>query len=140
MMKNLNEPHRRDENLSRSEVATQAGTRSEGDVVPFEQHAKTHDNEGSGALLLPRQTEELRMRWTTIQTNFVDEPRKAVEGADRLVADAIKQIEEVFQAQRSNLEKQWSRGDKVSTEDLRVALQRYRDFFDRLLSMKDARM
>jgi hypothetical protein len=40
----------------------------------------------------------------------------------------------VFAAERANLEKQWSRGEEVSTEDLRVCLQRYREFFDRLVS------
>jgi hypothetical protein len=65
----------------------------------------------------------------------VDEPRKAVADADRLVTDAIKQLEGTFTAQRSNLEKQWTQGQEVSTEDLRITLQHYREFFDRLLSL-----
>lgn len=77
----------------------------------------------------------LRTRWKEIQTNFVDEPRKAVEQADSLVASAMKRLAEVFADERSNLEKQWDRGDNVSTEDLRIAFQRYRTFFDRLLSV-----
>jgi len=77
----------------------------------------------------------LRDRWKEIQTNFVDEPRKAVEQADSLVASAMKRLAEVFAEERSNLEHQWDRGDSVSTEDLRVALQRYRSFFQRLLSV-----
>jgi hypothetical protein len=64
----------------------------------------------------------------------VDEPRKAVEEADKLVASVMKRLAEGFANERSKLEKQWDRGDNVSTEDLRVALQRYRSFFDRLLS------
>src|SRR5438552_1238896 len=84
-------------------------------------------NEHHESMIPVRQTEELRERWTAIQASFVDEPRKAVEEADHLVASAIKQIEEVFAAQRSNLEKQWTRGDQISTEDLRVSLQHYRD-------------
>jgi hypothetical protein len=79
--------------------------------------------------------ENLRTRWKEIQTNFVDEPRKAVEQADGLVASAMKRLAEVFADERSKLEKQWDRGDNVSTEDLRVAFQRYRSFFDRLLSV-----
>ncbi|HET6180913.1 MAG TPA: hypothetical protein VFE61_28600 [Candidatus Sulfotelmatobacter sp.] len=79
--------------------------------------------------------ETLRTRWKEIQTAFVDEPRKAVEQADGLVASAMKRLAEVFAEERSGLEKQWDRGDSVSTEDLRVALQRYRTFFDRLLSV-----
>lgn len=79
--------------------------------------------------------ENLRTRWKEIQTAFVDEPRKAVEQADGLVASAMKRLAEVFAEERSKLEQQWDRGDNVSTEDLRVALQRYRTFFERLLAV-----
>jgi len=79
--------------------------------------------------------EDLRIRWKEIQTGFVDEPRKAVEQADGLVASAMKRLAEVFAQERSGLEQQRDRGDSVSTEDLRVALQRYRTFFDRILSV-----
>jgi hypothetical protein len=79
--------------------------------------------------------QDLRTRWTGIQTAFVDEPRRAVEQADGLVASAMKRLAEVFAEERSKLEQQWDRGDNVSTEDLRVALQRYRSFFQRLLSI-----
>jgi hypothetical protein len=75
-----------------------------------------------------------RTRWEAIQTGFVDEPRKAVEEADALVAQAIKRLSEVFADERTNLEHQWDRGDQSSTEDLRLALRKYRSFFDRLLS------
>ncbi len=74
-------------------------------------------------------------RWDAIQTGFVDEPRKAVEEADTLVAEVMKKLAEVFAKERSELEKQWDRGDRISTEDLRVALRRYRSFFQRLLSV-----
>ena len=76
-----------------------------------------------------------RNRWTEIQAAFVDEPRRAVEQTDALVADVIKRLASSFADERSKLEGQWGRGDNVSTEDLRVALQRYRAFFDRLLSV-----
>lgn len=78
---------------------------------------------------------ELRGRWDVIQAGFVDEPRKAVEEADSLVAGAMKRLAETFANERSSLEAQWDRGDDVSTEDLRLALRRYRSFFGRLLSM-----
>lgn len=77
--------------------------------------------------------DNFRSRWSDIQTGFVDEPRQAVEEADNLVASLMKELAEGFASERERLEKQWDRGDKVSTEDLRVALQRYRSFFDRLL-------
>jgi hypothetical protein len=75
-----------------------------------------------------------RSRWESIQTAFVDSPRQAVEDADGLVAELMQRLAQTFTAERETLEGQWSRGDDVSTEDLRVALQRYRSFFERLLS------
>jgi hypothetical protein len=77
---------------------------------------------------------DLRGRWSNVQTGFVDEPRRAVEDADKLVATVMQRLAEGFAKERSTLEKQWDRGDSVSTEDLRIALQRYRSFFDRLLN------
>ena len=96
-----------------------------------------HNREQDGVvttLIPPQQVEHLRQQWTNVQSHFVDEPRKSVEEADQLVAAAIKQIEDGFSAGRSNLEKQWSRGDQASTEDLRICLQHYRQFFDQLLT------
>ena len=78
---------------------------------------------------------DFRTRWTDIQTGFVDEPRRAVEQADALVAEVIKRLANSFAEERSKLEGQWGRGDDVSTEDLRVSLRRYRSFFDRLLNV-----
>ena len=66
---------------------------------------------------------------------FVDEPRKAVQEADALVSDTIKRLSEVFASERQNLEQQWARNENVSTENLRVALRRYRSFFSRLLAI-----
>jgi hypothetical protein len=73
-------------------------------------------------------------RWQELQTGFVDEPRRTVEQADELVAQVMQRVAESFATERERLEEQWARGEDVSTEDLRVALQRYRGFFRRLLS------
>src|SRR4051812_15472889 len=73
-------------------------------------------------------------RWEEIQVRFVDEPRGAVEDADALVATVMQRLAEGFAQERDRLEAQWGRGEDISTEDLRVALQRYRSFFRRLLS------
>ena len=78
---------------------------------------------------------DFRSQWSILQTGFVDEPRQTVEGADKLVAAVMQRLAEGFANERTGLEKQWDRGDNVSTEDLRVALQRYRSFFDRLLQL-----
>lgn len=76
-----------------------------------------------------------RTQWDAIQTGFVDEPRKAVQEADALVALVMKRLSDVFTDERASLERQWGKGDEISTEDLRVALRRYRSFFERLLSL-----
>jgi hypothetical protein len=86
-------------------------------------------------LLAQDESADFKRRWDAIQASFVDEPRRAVEEADSLVANAMKRLAEVFASERSNLEGQWDRGDDVSTEDLRVALRRYRSFFGRLLAV-----
>jgi len=78
--------------------------------------------------------DRFRSRWMEIQTAFVDRPRESVEDADRLVADLMQRLTAQFSEERSRLEGQWDRGDDASTEDLRVALTRYRSFFERLLT------
>ena len=99
------------------------------------EESRTGERTENAPLFPTNELEGLRTRWKEIQTGFVDEPRKAVEQADGLVASAMKRLAEVFAEERSRLEQQWDRGDNVSTEDLRVGLQRYRSFFDRLLSV-----
>jgi hypothetical protein len=86
-------------------------------------------------LFSAEEAKDFRGRWDAIQASFVDEPRQVVEQADSLVAVATKRLAEMFAAERARLEGQWDRGDNVSTEDLRLALQRYRSFFGRILSV-----
>ena len=80
---------------------------------------------------LPR----LRSRWDDVQAAFVDDPKKCVQQADALVAEVVEQLTTGFSAARSRLEAQWARGEEASTEDLRLSLKRYREFFQRLLSV-----
>ena len=100
---------------------------TEGEHVP----SATGDHE---PLFASDQSERFTSRWREIQTSFVDQPRDAVAEADALVADLMQRLAGSFSQERERLEAQWDRGDDVSTEDLRVALTRYRSFFDRLLS------
>jgi hypothetical protein len=93
----------------------------------------TDERREDSALLPADRNEELSGRWHEIQASFVDEPQKSVEDADALVDDLMRQVTEGLATQREALESQWSAGDDVSTEELRVALKRYRTFFDRLL-------
>jgi hypothetical protein len=106
--------------------ATQAGAdRADGDA---------DDIDGAGSLLPDGEESDFQRRWEEIQTRFVDDPRQAVEDADALVAGVMQRIAEGFAQARDGLEGQWTRGEDVGTEELRVALQRYRAFFRRLLS------
>ncbi|MGW2788481.1 hypothetical protein ACWC9H_01000 [Streptomyces sp. NPDC001251] len=84
--------------------------------------------------LLGAEQEEFRARWQRIQSQFVDDPRDSVNAADQLVAETMQALATTFSAHKRDLEGQWHRGEEVATEDLRVALQQYRSFFNRLLS------
>ena len=77
----------------------------------------------------------LRSRWDDVQVGFVDDPKDCVQKADALVADVVQQLTTGFSDARSRLEAQWARGEEASTEDLRQALKRYREFFERLLAV-----
>jgi hypothetical protein len=92
------------------------------------------DSQLVGPLFAGDELGNFRARWDQVQTSFVDEPRRAVEQADTLVATVVQRIAEQFAEERAKLEQQWDRGDDVSTEELRQSLKRYRAFFDRLLS------
>jgi len=118
-MKNLNELHRTEN--------------TDGEVVAFE--GRKPQPENPRPLLPGDPVEELHTRWDAIQTGFIDDPRMAVKDADSLVESAMKQISAAFAGKREHLRQQWDRGDQVSTEDLRLALQQYRAVFARLKSM-----
>jgi hypothetical protein len=85
------------------------------------------------ALLNQEESDHFRTRWNEIQGKFVDEPRTAVQQADALVSEVVENITQMFAKEHSSLEGQWNQGNEVSTEDLRMALQRYRSFFNRLV-------
>ncbi len=105
-------------------------------VTPFPTGEAQRAETGPGMTPLLGQDEAsgFRSRWDTVQAEFVDDPRRAVQDADHLVAEAIQRLAQVFADERAQLERQWDRGDDVSTEDLRLALQHYRTFFHRLLA------
>lgn len=95
--------------------------------------ARAKIEEELGPLFSSDEANDLRGTWDRVQVKFVDEPRQAVEEADRLIATTMKRLAEIFAQERQRLEHQWDKGDNVSTEDLRLALRRYRSFFARLL-------
>jgi hypothetical protein len=103
-----------------------------------QQHGDEHDTAARAEdqeLLVGGDAGALGDRWQQIQADFVDRPRDAVRDADALVQDLLERITGGFAQERERLERQWDGGDDVSTEDLRLALQRYRTFFGRLLSL-----
>jgi len=121
---------RRDPELERDDYVAQAPGTEAGQAS-----VATADLGDDAPDLFPREENaEFQRRWEVIQTGFVDEPRQTVEQADELVAQVMKRLAQGFAAERERLEQHWGRGEDVSTEDLRIALQRYRGFFQRLLS------
>lgn len=122
-------------NGSRDDTAPAPQASSREDVAPMSAPNQTGQNGAPLAPLLPTgATSAFQARWDAIQTAFVDEPRQVVEQADSLVAELMQQLAETFSQERARLESQWDQNGNVSTEDLRLALQRYRSFFQRLLS------
>jgi hypothetical protein len=116
----------------RSGLSTQDFT-AEGRERATEQSDDRVGDDWEVRLLSDSDRDQLRHRWETVQQQFVDEPKVAVRDADALVAETIQSVAETFSSARNALEDRWSRGDDVSTEDLRVTLQQYRSFFNRLL-------
>lgn len=105
-----------------------------GDARPAEGTPRQADDAPT-PLFADEELSGYRTRWSGIQTGFVDEPRRAVEEADALVAQLMKRLADSFSEERQKMEAHWERSDKVSTEDLRIAMRRYRSFFERLLSI-----
>jgi hypothetical protein len=94
--------------------------------------AARHQDEQLAPLFLPQIAEQFRLRWDEVQIGFVDDPTQAVRKADELVAQVMKNLAETFSTERANFEGQL---DQTDTEHMRVALRRYRSFFQRLLSL-----
>jgi hypothetical protein len=112
---------------------TETRTDSEADG-PEPRNERAHDIQERRPLFDENELSGYRSRWTEVQARFVDDPRGTVKEADALVNDVMQRLTQTFTAERASLESQWSEGKDASTEDLRVAMQRYRSFFARLLS------
>jgi hypothetical protein len=137
--------------LDQGQRTVPAGPRQEQGTVPAEQSMSRTDNtmtsevpgtstEPSGPstgreLFADDELAGMRARWDNVQAGFVDDPRECVQKADSLVSDVVDRLTAGFAQARSRLEEQWARGEEASTEDLRVALKRYREFFERLLAV-----
>jgi hypothetical protein len=124
--------------------AAQQQTQSSSPVAPGEDPAVAERDSGSRAdgeppteemLFADDELADLRTRWAGVQAAFVDDPKDCVQKADVLVSDLVDQLTAGFAHARSRLEEQWARGEEASTEDLRLALMHYREFFERLLAV-----
>jgi hypothetical protein len=130
--------------LSTEQIAAAGAEREDPLYAPAEQsvparQAAPGSDPGAGdqpraQLLEDNELQNLLVQWKDIQAEFVDEPRKAVQAADALVAELMQRLAQMFASERAQLESRWSGGENVSTEDLRRGLRRYRSFFERLLA------
>ena len=105
-------------------------------MSPFVMCAPTRrpPSENDNLLMDQAKAQEFRERWNAIQTDFVDHPTNAVEDADRLIEEAVKHIGDVFTSEREKRQRVRGAEAQVSTEDLRLALQRCRAMFARLVA------
>jgi hypothetical protein len=129
------------EQIAAAGRADSTGSGSRGEYPPpadGEQAASATDlragDRAHAQLLEGDEMQSMRAQWKDIQAEFVDEPRKAVQDADALVADLMQRLAQMFASERDQLESRWAGGGQVSTEDLRDGLRRYRSFFERLLA------
>lgn len=113
---------------------TTAETAATGDGRVAAGVADEDGESGARERLVPAErADDYGSRWDALKGDFVDEPRRAVRQADELVGELLDELQRLFADQRRNLEQGFDH-DQASTEDLRLALRRYRSFFDRLLS------
>ena len=139
----------RDDQLNRDDVRTEEVRDHDGDsprmstadlaygrseTSPGRIPQTVNSDDGQVTLIQEEDAGGFRERWTSIQTKFIDAPRETVGDADELVAEVIQSLAKRFAEERGNLEQQWQSGTEVSTEDLRLAMQHYRSFFERLLA------
>jgi hypothetical protein len=132
-MNTLN-PESSERPLRTSDLAA-AASRSTAQEEQVEDRPEQVRDERLAPLFSADVAEDYRARWTAVQGSFVDDPREAVEQGDELVAQVMKSLAESFAAEREEFEGQLGESGEASTETLRVALRRYRSFFERLLSL-----
>jgi len=120
-----------DEPVTTADLAGRSGSAED---EPISRDTAAGDDSRLEPLLGGDEAERFRTDWESIQVAFVDDPETSVQRADALVAELMQQLAKSFARERETLEQQWASGDaKGDTEELRMALQRYRSFFERLL-------
>jgi hypothetical protein len=127
----LNQPRATD---ATADTATTAGTGATAGAGGVTGSTEADASEQRAPLVPSDRADQFASRWNEVKGMFVDEPRKAVQQADALVGELLDDLERSFREQRQDIERGLE-NDDTSTEDLRMALRRYRSFFDRLLSV-----
>ena len=89
---------------------------------------------GELPLLDAAASDDFLRRWSDVQARFVDDPQAAVRAADALVTELVQALAAGFTQHKEGLEQSWRSGGEPGTEQLRLALQQYRSFFQRLLA------
>ena len=120
----------------RDDSTANEGERSPDTATEAQSDADRQADTGVGqrtSLIEPERAESYNSRWKQLKGEFVDDPRRAVRGANEVVGEVLDELEELFRRQRTDLE-QGLDSEQTTTEDLRQALIRHRSFFDRLLS------
>ncbi len=101
-------------------------------LVPGSGPATVAAPDERSALLGSIDPDAIRARFLDIQAGFVDEPRQAVQEAERFVDEMVHDLVKALENERAKLKGAIEEG---STEDLRIALRGYRAFVDRLLNL-----
>jgi hypothetical protein len=73
-------------------------------------------------------------RWNAIPTGFIDDPPRAAEGASSLLTEMWEAIERSIADERQALDRPWQNSER-STDELRAAMQDYRDLYSRLTNI-----
>jgi len=103
--------------------------------VPGTKESARREDDALEPLFSPDAARDFRANWDAVQIGFVDDPRQAVRQADELVRQVLDDLARSFSSERSALDGGTDTAQQASTEHLRLALRRYRSFFQRLLSL-----
>lgn len=89
--------------------------------------------DGQDTVLAPETSRRLRERWRAVQAEFVDDPRRAVEDADRLLSEAAGAFASGLEERRRALTSGWEQDGHGETEQLRLTMHHYRALVDAVL-------
>ncbi|WP_439676180.1 hypothetical protein [Embleya sp. MST-111070] len=119
---------------STAPAAAGAGTRSASGRQPAARRTPARRTVTGDALVDRDTGEELNARFRDTLSTFVDSPAEAVSDADEVTAQVAKLATDAIQARRAELE-QLRREAGDDTEQLRLALQKYRAFVQVMLKL-----